>query len=343
MHIGVWHSLNETDGLHDEWNDLLKSSASNVPFLRYEYLQGWWQTLGGGEWPQGEFYGIYARQPDGSLAGIAPLFFSHNREDEPALLLQGSIEISDYLDFLASPAWLPEFVDALLDHLASPEAPAWQALDWYNFLDTSPTLPLLKEAAVRRGWTYAETPLQHCPQIPLSGDWETYLASVDSKQRHEIRRKVRRLESSPEYGRWYCVTDAASLDQEVDEFLRLMAYDPAKKRFLTAAMKKQMHLTARSAFAAGWLQLAFIEVGGEKVAAYMNFDYENRIWVYNSGIDFRYREFSPGWVLLAYLLEWAIENRRTTFDFMRGDEDYKYRFGAIDRRVVRVVIRRPAG
>ena len=72
----------------------------------------------------------------------------------------------------------------------------------------------------------------------------------------------------------------------------------------------------------------------------MNFDYEDRIWVYNSGIDFTYREFSPGWVLLAYLLEWANQNKRQAFDFMRGDEDYKYRFGAFDRRVVRVMIRR---
>ena len=340
MQIGVWHALQETEASKEEWNQLLKISASNVPFLRHEYLQGWWQTLGGGEWAQGDFYGLHARYPNGSLAGIAPLFFSRNREGEPALLLQGSIEISDYLDFVASPALLPEFIEGMMDHFDSPAAPAWRVLDWYNFLDSSASLALLKNAAFRRGWTYEAIPLQHCPYIPLPGDWETYLASVDSKQRHEIRRKIRRLESSPEGGRWYIVTEAASLDQEVDEFLRLMAYDGAKKRFLTEAMKAQMHLTARSAFAAGWLQLAFIEIGGQKAAGYMNFDYENRIWVYNSGIDFTYREYSPGWVLLAYLLEWANQNKRQAYDFMRGDEDYKYRFGAVDRRVVRVVIRR---
>jgi len=62
--------------------------------------------------------------------------------------------------------------------------------------------------------------------------------------------------------------------------------------------------------------------------------------VYNSGLSQEYRELSPGWVLLGYLLRWANENQRKTFDFMRGDEDYKYRFGALNRSVMRVKVER---
>ena len=51
-------------------------------------------------------------------------------------------------------------------------------------------------------------------------------------------------------------------------------------------------------------------------------------------------EYSPGWVLLAYLLKWSNENGIKAFDFLRGDEDYKYRFGSVDRSVKRVVIKR---
>ena len=65
-----------------------------------------------------------------------------------------------------------------------------------------------------------------------------------------------------------------------------MAQDAEKKAFLTDAMRTQMHLAVRAAFRAGWLQLAFMEVGGEKAAGYLNFDYGDHIWVYNSGIDF---------------------------------------------------------
>jgi CelD/BcsL family acetyltransferase involved in cellulose biosynthesis len=311
-----------------------------VPFLRHEYLSTWWQTLGGGEWAKAELFVVTARQPDSELVGIAPLFFTENRQGEPALLLLGSIEISDYLDLIARLPILPEFVERLLEFLDSDQAPPWQTLDCYNLPDSTPTLTALQAAAGRRDWSFTKEPLQHSPYIPLPGDWETYLAGIDKKQRHEIRRKMRRAEEYPQPVRWYIVQDENALEGEIEAFLALMAQDPEKDRFLTQAMRSQMHAVARAAFKAGWLQLAMLEVNGEKAAGYLNFDYHGHIWVYNSGLNFSFRELSPGWVLLGHLIKWANENRRETFDFMRGDEEYKYRFGAIDRFVVRAVISR---
>ena len=341
MQIQVIRQLPSSGELASEWNELLKNSASDVPFLRYEYLQAWFQTLGGGEWSEGDLYVVTGRRPEGSLAGIAPLFFTTNREGEPALMLLGSIEISDYLDLIAPQEDLEEFVESLFVHLAGPESPGWQTLDWWNFLESSPTLPILKEAAGRRGWKYTQEILQHCPYIPLPGDWETYLQEqVDKKQRHEIRRKMRRAESYEEPIRWYFVENESTLDAEIEAFMDLMANDEQKAKFLTDAMRRQFRLGTWAAWRAGYLQLAFLTIGAVKAAGYINFDYENHIWVYNSGLNFSYGSLSPGWVLLGYLLQWANENRRKVFDFLRGDEEYKYKFGGIDRRVLRVKITR---
>jgi len=340
MHLNIVRTNDEFGALADEWNDLLKNSASHVPFLRHEFLFTWWHTLGGGEWKHGELNVVIARQEDGSLCGIAPLFFTHNREGEPALMLLGSIEISDYLDFISSAADLPPFLTSLLQRLAEPDMPAWQVLDLYNLLEDSPTLPVLQSAVKKLGWSYTQDKLQHCPYIPLPGDWETYLAGIDKKQRHEIRRKMRRVESADLPVRWYFVEDGSRLDAEIDDFLWLMEQDDEKKGFLTENMRTQMKNAAQAAFRESWLQLAFIEIGGEKAAGYLNFDYANHIWVYNSGLSFTYSAYSPGWVLLGYLLQWANEHHRQAFDFMRGGEDYKYRFGAVDRFVVRASVRR---
>ena len=106
-----------------------------MPFLRHEYLSTWWQTLGGGEWKEAELHLVTGRLADGSLVGIAPLFFSQNLSGEPALLLLGCIEISDYLDLLAPAEQLSPFVEALFTHLAGPEASAWRVLDLYNFIE----------------------------------------------------------------------------------------------------------------------------------------------------------------------------------------------------------------
>ncbi len=339
MHIATIHSLPELISLEKEWNDLLALSASRVPFLRHEYVTAWWQGLGGGEWPHGELYVVTARQEDGSLVGIAPLFVTDNLDGEPALMLLGSIEISDYLDVIARPEDLPRFMDALLTHLASESLPAAHLLDWYNLLESSPTLQALQAASQKLGWSYTQQPLLHCPFIQLPGDWEKYLCGIDKKQRHEIRRKIRRFEEYYLPVKWYIIQDGVNLDRDTEDFLRLMAFDADKAKFLTPEMREQMHAIIQAAFKSGWLQLSFIEVNGERAAAYLNFDFMNHIWVYNSGLDFRFGELSPGWVLLGYLLEWANNNQRQYFDFMRGDEQYKYRFGATDRQVMRITVR----
>ncbi len=93
-----------------------------------------------------------------------------------------------------------------------------------------------------------------------------------------------------------------------------------------------------SAFQHGYLWLAFLEVGGVKAAAAVNFDYKNKLWGYNSGVGRDFIELFPGWVLLAHQIQWACEHGRTEFDFMRGDEEYKYRFGGVNKYVMRVVI-----
>ncbi len=328
------------DDLEPAWNALLEQTATHVPFMRYEYQRLWWQTRGGGEWPDAQLMLVTAHQ-DGRLFGAAPLFFTPDWEGRPSLLLNGSIEISDYLDLLVRPEDLGTFLDALLPFLTdNAEIPAWQALDLYNILQDSPTLPALEQAAQKQGRQYEQQQLQHSPYIPLPGDWEEYLANIDKKQRHEIRRKLRRAEQAPETVDWYIVNDHHNLDEELDGFFDLMRQDSDKDGFLTDAMEQHMRLTAQFAAEDGSLNLAFLTVSGQKAAGYLSFDFLNRLWVYNSGIDWNtYAEISPGWVLLADLLQWANETGKEAFDFMRGNEQYKYRFGAVDRYVMRATVR----
>jgi len=321
-----------------EWNALLSESITDVPFLRHEYLNAWWGTCGGGEWEQAELVLISAHEND-KLIGIAPFFLTEH-EGQQALMLLGSIEISDYLDLIVRAGDLPRFLSELMDFLASDSALAWSRFDWYNLPDDSPTLAALEAASAKRGWKYIAEPFRPALYVPLAGDFEEYLAGIDKKQRHEIRRKMRRAAESVQNVRWYIVTDESTLDDEAEACCHLMAQDPAKQAFLTQTMRSQMKAMIHAAFKAGWLQLAFMEVDGQKAAGYLNFDYGNRIWVYNSGLDFSYRDLSLGWVLLGHLLQWANENGRSEFDFMRGDEDYKYKFGGVKRDVMRVRVER---
>ncbi len=318
------------------WNALLAESISDVPFLRYEYLNQWWETRGGGEWEEPELLLLSASE-NGRLIGIAPLFRAQY-DGAQCLMLVGSIEISDYLDLIVRAEDLTRFLSALLDFLASSQAGSWSALDWYNLPDASPTLAALKAESERRGWAHAQEVYHPTPTIALNGSYEAYLATIEKKQRHEIRRKLRRAEERG--ARWYLVDEGADIQREIEALFKLMEDDTGKSEFLRPAMRAQMSACVRSAHENGWLWLAFLEIEGVKAAASLNFDYRNRIWGYNSGVDHRFLELSPGWVLLAYTLQWAAEHGRAEFDFMRGDEEYKYRFGAFNRYVMRAKVNR---
>jgi len=335
MAIKIIQSESDFHGLRDEWNSLLLKSASHVPFLRHEYLTSWWATLGGGEWTKGNLEIIVSRDKNNNLLGIAPFFHLDQR-----ILFLGSFEISDYLDLIASPDLLPAFVDDIFRVLESSEIPPWQVLDLYNLPEDSPTIPILHQAAAKLGWQTKEEVLQPAPSLPLPGTWDDYLNTLDDRYRHEIERKLRRADNYFLPVDWYTVEEEKQLEGELESFLELMAHKPEKASFLTGKMTEQIKTAAWEAFRAGWLQLAFLTVGDIKAAGYLNFDFNQKIWIYNSGINPLFENLSPGWVLLSKIIHWGIKSGRFEIDFMRGDEPYKYHFGGTDKRVLQIQVSR---
>ena len=320
----------------EEWDALLQKNCTNVPFLRHGYLSSWWQFKGGGEWADAELIIISVRK-DGQLIGIAP-FFSATHAGRKKLLLLGSIEISDYLDFIHDPKYSAEFFELLFECLAGDDFSGIHDLLLYNIPENALTRAHVEKECQKRAWEMKAEQAYHTPIIHLANDWDTYLAGIDKKQRHEIRRKLRRASEDPQEIRWYIVEDQETLDAETEAFFDLMVLDDEKKDFLTDPMREQMRSIIQWAFKENFLQLSFMTIAGNKAAAYLCFDYQDRVWVYNSGFDPQFREFSPGWVMLSYLIQHAIESGRESFDFMRGDEDYKYRFGAADSHVLKIEI-----
>jgi CelD/BcsL family acetyltransferase involved in cellulose biosynthesis len=331
MNYTLHNDFSELDA--DEWNALLKESITNTPFLRHEYQSAWWGHLGGGEWKDAKLVLVTAREDD-KLIGIAPLFIAEY-DGQPALLLNGSIEISDYLDVIVRKDGHAKFISGLLDFLASNLAENWSALDWYNLPDSSPTLAALKAESTVRGWVHLEEVYRPTPRIALNGSFDDYLAGIDKKQRHEIRRKMRRAAESDLNVRFTIVDQSADIEPELNTFFDLMVHDPNKAAFLHPAMRAQMTDVLRAAHKGSYLWLGFLEINGVKTAASLNFDYENKLWGYNSGVSREHMELSPGWVLLGHTIQWCCENGRYEFDFMRGDEDYKYRFGGVNQYVMR--------
>ncbi|HHS98428.1 MAG TPA: GNAT family N-acetyltransferase [Chloroflexi bacterium] len=320
------------DRLAKEWNALLRRSAMDTVFLTPAYQRTWWRHLG-----QGDLLILVARE-DGELVGLAPLF-AVGREEQRTLQTVGCVEVSDYLDWVLAPGREEEVLAALLDFLGA--SLSWSALDLCNVHRDSPTLALLPALASRHRWSVRTEVQEVCPVVDLPGTWEAYLASLGRKDRHELRRKMRRAEAMEDL-RWYIVGPEHDLEAEVEAFLHLMAVStPEKAAFLTPPMRAFFHELAQVAYGAGWLQLAFLEVEERRLAAYFNFVYDNRVLVYNSGLDWEaYPNLGAGIVLTGFLIRQAIAEGREAYDFLRGSEPYKYRLGGKDVTVHRILIER---
>jgi CelD/BcsL family acetyltransferase involved in cellulose biosynthesis len=320
-----------------EWNELLHRTCCDNLFLTWEWQSTWWKHLGAGSLT---LLGFRA-EDDGRLAGIAPLFFVQGEEGRTIGQLVGCRDVSDYLDLIIEQGQEDAVYQTLLDYLGG-EAPAWDLVDFCNIPQHSLTFVRLRELAERRGYQTLVQVEAVCPIVELPATWDEYLMMLDKKQRHEVRRKLRKADAEADT-RFFIVEPGHDLQAEMQSFVDLhQKSTPEKDEFMDPLMEGFFFDIAQVLQEQGWLQLAFVEMNGERAAALLNFDYGNDILVYNSGYDpNKFSQLSPGIVVTARCIEHAIALGRSKFDFLRGDEVYKYRFGGQDTEVRRLVIARP--
>jgi CelD/BcsL family acetyltransferase involved in cellulose biosynthesis len=319
------------DELRPEWDDLLHRSTSDLIFCTWEWQSIWWKA-----YQAGQLWVITCRDDSGQLVGIGSWFIQH-ANGERVVRTVGCVDVTDYVDVIVDPA----HVDAVYDEMAAflkANADAYDRINWCNIPEASPSLARFPEALQQHGLDTEIEFQEVCPVIELPDEWEAYLERLDKKQRHEIRRKLRRAESEATL-EWHVVDHTDDIDAAVEKFLHLMrASHPEKAKFLDnpnnlaffKAIVPQVHQC-------GWLKMSFLIINGVPSAAYCDFDYNGRILVYNSGLlPQENAHLSPGIVLLSYNIRDAIANHRHVFDFLRGNETYKYRMGAVDTKVFKL-------
>ncbi|GAB4527239.1 MAG: GNAT family N-acetyltransferase [Anaerolineae bacterium] len=335
VELQVFRNRDVFDVLRDEWNPLLKHSQADHIFLTHDWQQTWWQA-----YHPGDLLVIAGRNAEGELVGIAPWFIEH-RSGQRIIRTVGCVEVTDYLEVIAASGYEEAFFSALANHLSA-SVDDFDKLDLCNIPATSPTLVYLPEMLKAQGFQVTCKLQEVCPIIKLPSNWESYLAQLDRKQRHELRRKLRRAEGQ---ATWYIVGPEHDLQAEQEKFLRLMAASSEEKAaFLENEQNRAFfRMIIPRLMERGWLMLSFLNFNGQPAASYLNFDYNNRILVYNSGQDVQhYSSLSPGIVLLAYNIRHAIEQGRTEFDFLRGDESYKYQMGGQNTEVYMLIATRDA-
>jgi CelD/BcsL family acetyltransferase involved in cellulose biosynthesis len=236
--------------------------------------------------------------------------------------------VTDYADIIAKENDYKLVWREILDELKNNDKYKNKNINLSFIRQDSPSFKILSEH------TKLIKEIDTAPYIDLPKTWEEYLTGLGRKARHELKRKIRRLENENAFK--VCFEGDA---RDFDEFLRLMKLSSEKKSgFLSEEMELFFRNLLMHLLKEKLASLCFLKIEDINIAAIITFQYKDEVLLYNSGYDPNYRHLSPGLLLKAYAIKKAIEQGAKKFDFLRGNERYKYDLGAKDNKLYEFIL-----
>jgi len=316
-----------------DWTRLAVADPSGSFFHQPRYLKLYWEEFGAA--PEHLLFAFAVGDGGEDLAAVA-----FERIDDGTLRFLGGTEVTDYLGPVGLPEARAEAAKEIWSALVARDD--WSSADLRGLTVDNAWLGQLRDAAEAQGLAVVEDddPNGPAPLLHLAANWEGYLEGLPAKMRHEIKRKVRKLEA--ETGPFRIVkADERTLLPLLDRFVELHRMsDGPKGVFLVPGMEIFFRRLGEAFCAEGMFRLTFIEVGGELAAGTIGFVFDDTYSLYNSAFDRKWGNLAPGMVLVGEDVRLAIEEGCTAVDLLKGDYAYKYRFGASPRAVRRLMVTR---
>jgi CelD/BcsL family acetyltransferase involved in cellulose biosynthesis len=307
----------DPESLEATWSELARRRARPTVFLTPE-----WLAVARAHDPREQVTLEIAHK------GIAALA----READGTLTFAGG-ELTDEQDVLARPSDAAAVADGLA---------AWIAEERVSRVVLSyvpaevPTAELIRRVLSRRGYDAAVERLVASPRLDhLPADFATYVERLTKKERHELRRKMRKLETGRSVG--FRFADQSEREKTLDRFFELHRASRGEKAgFMTAGNERFFRDVAGALASRGWLRLGVLEVDGASAAVLFGWLYEGTMALYNAAYDPDLASLSVGIVSHAYAIREAIAEGARAYDLLRGDEPYKYDLGADTHWLVRI-------
>ncbi len=316
-----------------EWNALLSGSGQNSPFLTHQWFDAWWQSFSGKYTMEILFF----RDDSGSLVGIAPL-----RASSGSLEFIASPEVTDYCDVIYSENRRSEIYACLWDQFRKNYS-GLPRIELINIPEGSPTLTELPRLFADSGYICEVQKSEVVPRLQLPNSYVEYMDSLGRKNRHELRRKLRKLAALGQI-RIQRIREPAILRASIAEFISLhRASSPEKQAFWQKQGMSCFFNTLSSLFSLeNWMELSVLDAADRTIAFLVSFQYGGTVYFYNIAYDKEFSPYSPGFALFHHAIEQAIAESVTVVDFLRGREKYKYFFGAKESKIYSLKLRKRA-
>lgn len=332
LKVSLTHDSTALTRLREEWASLQNQSAADSLYLTWDWISLWWQHFGKGR----ELWLLEARDQANRLIGLAPLMKSNHRP-APGVVWQqldfiAATSPCEHLGFIIEKEHEKEVITAFLDELKRHQA-QWDVLSFAKIVENSCLIPILLDSGIP--WQEDEPII--APYITLPETMEAFLASsISRNHRKKLRKWLREMVAV--YGEnwsFYIVSNPAELNTALDDLIRLhqLKWEALRQpgAFGNPAVVEFHRVVARNFLEKGWLQLARLTYGGRIAATVYSFRYGKRVYDFASGIDNDLRYLKPGHLLTERAINEAIKAGMCEWDFLWGDEEYKYNWGAQDR------------
>lgn len=337
MRVCRIRSFDELARYAGDWQRL----AGDVPFRSWTWLSHWWRNYG----PQRDSTGhqpelaiLCVFDHDERLVGIAPWYARFSRIYGHVLRPLGSGEVcSDYLSVLCLPKDAETIAEELAQYLLQSRVHGegdslhWDLLHFDSMEAADRPMGHLVENLEVAGCIVNRRPSLSCWRLALPIHWEDYVASLGKNLRRDVRRIERKLLDNGSatlhsIGRLEELTEAMQILVELHQRRRSILGEAgcfASPRFLQFYRDVVPEL-----FRQGLVEFYWLQIEGRPVAAEFQLVGQGILYAYQAGIDPDSMNLEPGKTIYLAILRQAIERGNRAFDFLRGDEPYKARFGA---------------
>ena len=329
--------------LRSQWNDLLKTSRANNIFLTWEWISIWWDVYG---W-DATLHILTACDQNNRLVGVAPLKRTRQgvhglwRFDAIEFIGQGGDVTPEYLDFICARELEAEIVDMFVDALYADRRIS--AIDLRPLSERSPNLDRVQQRLRNRNGRMRCVPESVCPIFALPESAEAFMAGRSRNYRKKIREYERRCERDLHVAtRLSATTD--ELRRDMDDLVRLhhSRWDGASRAFQSNKYLEFHRRLGSELFDRGWIRLFSLTSGTTALASLYCFAYDGHYYYYQAGRDPSFPKHHLGLVLMHKAILQAIHDKAVVFDFLRGQEAYKYHWASEATTNVRLVFWRDA-
>jgi len=301
--------------LEAEWSSFLRTIRGITPFQLPQWLLTWWAHFG-----NGQLHVLVFREKD-VMVGIVPCF-RHQWNGLRQITLIGS-GISDYLEPAIQPQHGPAILDRLRTHLEANLD--WDVCDWQD-LSANTSLIGLKSNGK---FELAASADISCSEIRLAGTFDEFRNARPKDLKRNLRRYRNKAEAIGSL-QFEVMKEAHPESMQALVELHTAKWQRRGEPGMIQANGSAEFLrdVARDFASRDMLRFFSLHFQSKIVALIVAFSYEKTMFGYLSAFDPEYEALGFGRTLLFEALRYCYENGYAAWNFLRGEEPYKFWWGA---------------